>query len=160
MAIDQPSITGVSVVHVEGAMHGHGKKPPSFWIDAWGRQWTVVQSPYALKFKIPCHAALRRHVFHCDNYTCRRCGAKAINIPENYTGRWTLETNTFVRGTGRPDVLILDHVMTRKAGGRNIVENLQTLCETCNRRKIHGEDKEARALAQGALLAQRVGSDA
>lgn len=160
MAIEQSSIAVASMVHVGGAMHGHGKKPPSFWIDAWGRQWAVVQSPFALKFKIPCHAALRRHIFHCDNYTCRHCGAKAIDIPENYDGRLTLQTDTFVRGSGWNDVLILDHIITRKAGGRNIVENLQTLCETCNRRKIHKEDKEARAIAQGAPRAQGVGNDA
>lgn len=118
----------------------------SFWTDAWGQQWSVVQSPDALKFKIPCHAALRRHVFFRDNYTCRHCGAQAIEVPKNYTGRYTLSTNTFVRSHPTwNDLLILDHIVTRKAGGRNVVENLQTLCETCNRRKIHGADKDARA---------------
>lgn len=132
-------------------MREYGKIHSSFWTDAWGRQWAVVRSPYALKFKIPCHAALRRHVFYCDGYMCRHCGAKAIDIPENYDGRLTLQTDTFVRGTGWRDVLILDHIVTRKAGGLNAVENLQTLCETCNRRKIHAADKDARASYQRVI---------
>lgn len=122
-----------------------GEVHSSWWTDAWGQEWPVVRSPRALKFKIPCHAALRRHVFHRDGYACRHCGAKAIDVPENYSGRFTLNTNTFVCGReGWNDVLILDHIVTRKAGGQNIVENLQTLCETCNRRKGSAEDRAAR----------------
>jgi 5-methylcytosine-specific restriction endonuclease McrA len=73
---------------------------------------------------------------------CVRCGAKAIEVPTDYDGRFTLWTNTFTKKGGWRDVLILDHILTRKAGGQNRVENLQTLCETCNRRKV-AEDKEA-----------------
>jgi 5-methylcytosine-specific restriction endonuclease McrA len=110
----------------------------STWTDHWGKEWHVITSPNRLKFKIPCHAALRRHVFHRDGYKCARCPAKAINVPADYSGRFALYTDTFV---GRySDVLVLDHIVTRPAGGRNVVENLQTLCETCNKRKQR-EDK-------------------
>lgn len=105
------------------------------WTDFRGQAWKVTTMRGRLKFRIPCHAALRAHIFHCDGFKCRRCEAKAAFIPANYDGRETLRTDTFV-GDGWPDILILDHVTTLKAGGRNVVENLQTLCETCNKRKI------------------------
>lgn len=111
------------------------------WTDFAGRPWPVVRSPRRLKFKYPAHAALRRHCFHRDGYACRRCPAKALDVPANYDGRETLFTNTMTR-TGWRDMLVLDHVLTLKAGGLSVIGNLQTLCETCNRRKVR-EDKEA-----------------
>lgn len=120
------------------------------WIDFRGRTWPVTTSRRRLKFKIPCHAALRAHVFQRDNFTCCRCGAQAVNCPAEYDGRFSLSTNTLVRGRWS-DVLILDHVLTLAAGGRSVIENLQTLCETCNKRKQR-EDKAATAvyLSRGA----------
>lgn len=106
-----------------------------FWQDFKGRKWPVITSPRRLKFKYPSHAALRRHIFHRDGYTCVRCGASAVNVPDSYDGRSTLFTNTFLR-SGSRDLLILDHIRTLRAGGRSVIENLQTLCETCNKRKI------------------------
>lgn len=97
-----------------------------------------------LKFKIACHAALRAHIFHRDGYRCVRCEAKALRVPENYDGRQTLSTDTF-DGAGWRDILVLDHILTLAAGGRNIVSNFQTLCEVCNKRKGYTEDKAARA---------------
>lgn len=116
-----------------------------FWTDHWGNHWPVVQSRRRLKFNIPCHAAIRRHIFHRDGYGCVRCNARAIEIPSPYTGRYSLRTDTFV-SPGWRDVLVLDHILTLPAGGLNVVENFQTLCETCNRKKGHREDKSDRAL--------------
>lgn len=118
-----------------------------YWTDYRGQKWRVVTSGRRLKFSYPAHAALRAHIFHRDGYRCRRCAAAAINVPVNYTGSETLRTNTRV-SSGWPDVLILDHVLTLKAGGRNVVENLQTLCETCNKRK-QKEDRKAIAASRG-----------
>lgn len=115
-------------------MRDYGKFSKETWIDFEGLVWPVIQSPRRLKFKYPAHAALRRHVFHRDAFMCNRCGAIAINIPENYDGRNALSTNTFV-SSGYRDTLILDHVLTLKAGGRSVIENLQSLCETCNKKK-------------------------
>ena len=108
---------------------------PLCWTDYRGRVWPLVTSPHRLKFKIKSHAALREHVFHRDGFKCVRCDARALNIPADYCGRYTLQTNTLVRGRWS-DVLILDHVLTMTAGGPHRIENFQTLCETCNRRKI------------------------
>lgn len=111
------------------------------WTDYLGRVWPVIQSRRRLKFKYPAHAALRAHIFHRDGYKCVRCGAAAIEIPEDYTGAGTLRTDTFV-SSGYRDALVVDHILTLKAGGRNSIENFQTLCETCNKRKLP-EDRAA-----------------
>lgn len=104
-----------------------------YWTDYKGRQWPVSTSPMRLKFKYPSHAALRAHIFHRDGYACVRCPAVAVDVPENYDGRNTLGTNT--TSGGWQDILVLDHILTLKAGGRNVVENFQTLCEACNKSK-------------------------
>lgn len=48
--------------------------------------------------------------------------------------------------SGFRDILVVDHVLTMKAGGLNYIENFQTLCETCNKRKSR-EDKAATVAA-------------
>lgn len=111
------------------------------WTDYKGTSWPVVASSRRLKFKYPAHAALRAHVFHRDGFKCQRCDAAAVEVPQAYDGKSALWTDTKV-SSGWPDMLILDHVLTLRAGGKSIVSNLQALCETCNRRKIP-EDVEA-----------------
>lgn len=111
------------------------------WTDFEGKCWPLITSTRRLKFKYPAHAALRRHIFTRDNFTCARCEAHGVEIPANYDGRNTLFTNTFLT-SGYRDVLVLDHKLTLRAGGKNHLDNFQTLCETCNRRK-QKEDKAA-----------------
>jgi 5-methylcytosine-specific restriction endonuclease McrA len=111
------------------------------WRDRNGRAWKVSESARALKFCIPAHAALRAEVHHRDGYACRQCGARSAQATEGYTGRYRLTTDTHLPD-GSADALIVDHILTRRAGGTNRIENLQTLCETCNRRK-QVEDKAA-----------------
>lgn len=111
------------------------------WQDYLGRTWPIVTSRRRLKFGYPAHAALRQHVHYRDGFCCVRCGARAVAIPSNYDGTVSLETDTLV-SSGFRDRLILDHRLTLLAGGLNTIENLQTLCETCNRRK-QPEDRAA-----------------
>jgi len=115
-------------------MRDYGRVYSKFWTDGDGLQWPVVVSDLSLKFSYPSHAALRSHVFKRDRFQCVRCGAKAVDPPGNYDGRFTLKTNTRL-SSGYADILVLDHIVTRKAGGRSVVDNLQTLCETCNKNK-------------------------
>ena len=119
---------------------------PPVWTDHTGRVWPAIESGRRLKFKNPLHAAVRAFVFHRDGYRCVRCGCAAIGGTKNYDGRYTLQTNTLV-SSGFPDMLVVDHVLTLRAGGRNAVDNFQTLCETCNRRK----QREDRAATLGAM---------
>lgn len=117
------------------------------WTDFQGRSWPVVQSPRRLKFSYPAHAALRAHVHHRDGFSCVRCGLAAKVIPANYDGRNAVATTR--SGTlGFPVLLVVDHMLTLRAGGRSVVANLQTLCETCNLKK-QKEDRAAAALYFG-----------
>ena len=130
-------------------MHGYSKSTVGKWVDYRGKVWPLIQSRRRLKFKYPAHAALRAHVFNRDGYRCVRCGASGINLYDDYDGSETIRTNTFV-GSGYRDILVADHILTLKAGGRSVVENLQTLCETCNRKKTI-EDRAATAAAGVSL---------
>lgn len=105
------------------------------WTDYLGRVWPVVKSSRRLKFKCPAHAALRVHVFHRDGFKCCRCPAHAIDVPAGWNGREALFTNV-LGNYGFRVLLVLDHIQTLRAGGRSTVQNLQTLCETCNRKKL------------------------
>lgn len=116
-------------------MRDYAKVAPQFWIDHNGHVWPVIQSHRRLKFKYPLHAAHRAFVFHRDGYKCTRCDAYAVCVPENYDGKETLQTNTLI-SSGYKDFLVVDHILTLNAGGLNVIENFQTLCETCNKKKI------------------------
>lgn len=107
----------------------------SMWTDYSGKQWPVVRSTRRLKFKNPSHAALRAHVHRRDGYCCVRCGVLASYVPPNYDGRMALVTTARTKD-GWPVLLVLDHVLTLKAGGLNEASNLQSLCETCNLKKM------------------------
>jgi 5-methylcytosine-specific restriction endonuclease McrA len=59
--------------------------------------------------KILRNKTLRKQVFERDNYTCQSCGVK-----ENLT---------------------IDHIIPVSKGGSNHLDNLQTLCGSCNSKK-------------------------
>lgn len=131
-------------------MRDYGKVSAETWADYKGRVWPVITSSRRLKFKYPAHAALREHVFTRDGFKCCHCDAAATAVPDGWDGSSTLTTNTKV-GSGWPDMLILDHILTLKAGGKNVIDNLQTLCETCNKRKQKVDKADAAAYMKGAV---------
>lgn len=57
---------------------------------------------------------LRQEVYERDQWRCRRCGSQ--------------------------DGLQIDHIQPHSKGGVNSLENLQTLCKSCNLSKTDGED--------------------
>jgi len=78
------------------------------WIQ--GMPWTSkegAQRPPYRKRIIP--SSLRDEVFERDNYTCRHCGST--------------------------DHLTADHIYPESKGGETTLDNLQTLCRSCNSRK-------------------------
>ena len=81
--------------------------------------------PRKLDFRLKKDRALRKVVYERDNFSCQRCGAKAQLTSTEYDGRYTLMANN-------GEYLVLDHIVPRRAGGRNVVSNLQTLCDRCN----------------------------
>lgn len=86
----------------------------------------------------PIPRKLRHEVFQRDGYRCRECGASKDEA--------TLE---------------IDHILPVAKGGTNDIDNLQTLCRECNRKKytdewVGGETDLEIANNELALLKQRL----
>ena len=90
-------------------MRDYGKVSPQFWTDHLGRQWIEPQIKGRLKMRIPSHRALREYVIHRDGSKCVTCGAT--------------------------EMLVADHIISRRNGGRHHPSNMQCLCDSCNARK-------------------------
>lgn len=112
----------------------------STWVDHDGVE-RRVPSPRRLKFKFPGHAALRAFVMKRDGYQCQWCGAKAVDVPEDYDGRDALKSDRIYPAKGRmrpfawPVYLVVDHVLSIRNGGTNHPANMQCLCDSCNAAK-------------------------
>jgi 5-methylcytosine-specific restriction endonuclease McrA len=81
-------------------------------------------------------ARIRLAVYSRDGFACLRCGW-APDLPDGYDGHRTLgETYRCPRtGNFRCRLLELDHIHPHVLGGKFRIENLQTLCNSCNARK-------------------------
>jgi len=81
-----------------------------YWTDHNGKHWIVPQIKGRLKCsKIPSHAALREYVIYRDGGKCKECGAM--------------------------NMLVADHIVSRRNSGSHHPDNLQCLCDSCNARK-------------------------
>jgi 5-methylcytosine-specific restriction endonuclease McrA len=80
-----------------------------FWIDHQGKSWIVPQIKGRLKMRIPSHRALRDFVIHRGGGSCKHCGAT--------------------------ELLVADHIVSRRNGGSHHPDNMQCLCDSCNARK-------------------------
>lgn len=87
---------------------GHDEAAELYWTDDRGIVWKVPQIRGRLKFRIPCHRAVRDFVLRRDR-VCRWCGT--------------------ARG------LVADHVLSRRRGGTHHPNNMQALCQSCNSSK-------------------------
>lgn len=72
----------------------------------WGDSVPVFKRTHGVSKKTPVPFNLRWAVWERDDFTCRQCGA-------------------------RHD-LAADHIIPESAGGATTLENLQTLCRSCN----------------------------
>jgi hypothetical protein len=94
--------------HCQEMIRAHGPMPP---VEDIGREIDRQQS--ALRNlesqKAPIPAALRWEVWERDDFRCQECGARRF--------------------------LSVDHILAESKGGTLAIENLRTLCVTCNCRK-------------------------
>lgn len=103
------------------------------WLDRHGVRRRVPAATGKLNFKYPLHAALRAHVFYRDNFICQSCGLVAAG-ESDYDGRDTVFSLTRDAG-GWPIYMVVDHILTLRAGGNHHPSNLQALCDPCNKIK-------------------------
>lgn len=87
-----------------------------------------------IKWRVPKWAAIRAQVFTRDGFTCRVCGWRTPEIPENYDGRYA-PRGLIKDGDGKVRILEVDHIYPRFLGGTSDIANLQTLCNRCNASK-------------------------
>jgi 5-methylcytosine-specific restriction endonuclease McrA len=87
-------------------------KEEGFWTDHEGKLWKVIPLCYGNNYsKVKARSkALKNFVFHRDENKCRHCGSTI----------W----------------LSLDHIKPKRIGGSNHPNNLQTLCHSCNAKKV------------------------
>ncbi|ORA02135.1 HNH endonuclease [Mycolicibacterium bacteremicum] len=96
-----------------------------------------------------------------DNWTCQYCGRVFVPEADNLSGRYA----PWHRLPADVDVVYLeiDHIHPRALGGTNELDNLQSACTPCNKRKLATTmrvDWDARiALAQSVLEAGPAGED-
>lgn len=101
----------------------------TLWTDHRGQQWHEPEIIGRLKFRIRCHAALRAFVMHRDGFACAKCNVAGEDPGADYDGR-----DAVMLATGR-SCLVVDHIVSRRNGGRHHPSNMQTLCESCNAAK-------------------------
>lgn len=73
---------------------------------------------------------VRLTVFERDDWTCRTCGFRQTED----------ERRKIVERGGLGRYLTIDHIVPKSKGGRNAAENLQVLCNRCNRAKADSCD--------------------
>lgn len=86
-----------------------------------------------LDFRKKAASDLRRAVFTRDDFTCQHCAWRPENVPDEYTGRFTIDGLM----DGRQTCLHMDHVVPIANGGSHTFDNFQVLCDRCNSSKCN-----------------------
>lgn len=113
----------------------------AFWVDHHGTIRPHAGNRQALNYLKPDHAALRAYVMWRDQYACQSCGSRAEHVPDGYDGAKALRTES-------GQYLVVDHVLSRRAGGSNRPTNLQCLCLPCNSAKTARDFQDYKASEQ------------
>jgi len=95
-----------------------------------------------LDFRIKKNQKLRKRVFERDQYSCKSCGTKPVNIPDNYDGKNTLTVSRLSK-SGFPGYLVVEHIIPKISQGcSHNINNLQTYCDICNSAKVSRDNKK------------------
>lgn len=108
------------------------------WTDHHGVAWREPTTAGPLLFyKVPSHTALRAFVFVRDGFACAHCRTVVVEATAGYDGRRSLRT-------ANDSFLVVDHIVSRRNGGRHHPSNMQALCDRCNARKSSLVDSKSR----------------
>jgi 5-methylcytosine-specific restriction endonuclease McrA len=92
--------------HCQEMIAAFGPMPPAESI----REWLAAERRLMMTgFKQPIPDSIRWEVWERDNFTCKHCGSRRY--------------------------LTIDHVLAESKGGTLALDNLQTLCRSCNSKK-------------------------
>jgi hypothetical protein len=82
--------------------------------------------------------SLKLQTFRENGIRCRICGCKGTYFAkEKYPGEPYYHLNLYALKEGREVLMTKDHIIPVVKGGRDRLNNFQTLCIECNRKKAH-----------------------
>lgn len=102
----------------ENGSEPHAARSPS-------SEESILQAREAAEQRVKVMPAIRWQVFQRDNWKCVACG----------------------RGSQNDVILHVDHIVPRSKGGKDTLENYQTLCDVCNLGKSNKDDTDLRLKA-------------
>lgn len=82
--------------------------------------------------------SIRLLVFKRDKYTCAHCSRTGdiFVVEKHHKSDYRFHVNLYsISPTGKYVLMTKDHIIPVSQGGRNLMHNLQTLCQKCNHAK-------------------------
>ena len=80
--------------------------------------------------------SLKLQTFKENGIRCRVCGCKGVYFAkEKYSDQAYFHLNLYALKEGKEVLMTKDHIIPLTKGGRDRLNNFQTLCGECNRKK-------------------------
>lgn len=113
-------------------------------IKKYNKEWDgITHAPKTNKYNIKVNGydvyacSLRYKTFMEKGYTCECCGRKGSYYAlEIFTGQKMNQNRAHFNLYSEDDVLMTkDHIFPKSKGGKDKIDNMQTMCQICNVKK-------------------------